>query len=115
MTDARLVFLTAPSEEVADTLARALIGERLAACVHRLPVGRSLFRWRGALCDDPEVTLVVKTTASRVPALFARVKALHPYEVPEILAIAVSEGAEPYLAWLAAETATPPEPSEEGR
>jgi len=114
MTDARLVLLTAPSEDVAETLARALVGERLAACVHRLPAGRSLFRWRGTVCDDPEVTLIAKTTASRVAALIDRVKALHPYEVPEILAVAVSEGAESYLAWLAAET-TAPERPEEGR
>jgi len=101
---ALVVLCACPDESVADRIARALVGARLAACVNRLPGMRSVFRWKGALQDEPEVLLAIKTVRSRYEELEMRLKALHPYEVPEIIALPVLAGAAPYLAWLAEET-----------
>ncbi len=105
MTDALVVLVTAPAEQKAVEIARALVDERLAACVNVLSGVRSIYRWKGEVCDDPEVLLVVKTTAARFEALRSRVVALHPYETPEVLALPVEAGSEPYLRWLVAESA----------
>ena len=102
--EALVVLCACPDESVADRIARELVGERLAACVNRLPGVRSVYRWKGALQDEPEVLLAIKTTRSRYEELEMRLKALHPYEVPEIIALPVLAGAAPYLAWLAEET-----------
>jgi len=103
--DARVVLLTAPSEEVAVQLARTLVVERLLACANLVPGARSIYRWQGALCDEREVVLVGKTTAARVPALMARVPELHPYQTPELLVLDVAAGLPAYLAWLGESTA----------
>jgi periplasmic divalent cation tolerance protein len=95
-----IVFCSCPDVETAGRLADTLVEERLAACVTRLPGATSVYRWEGAVHRDPEVLLIIKTTAGRVANLTARIEALHPYEVPEVLAVPVDGGAERYLAWL---------------
>ena len=91
---------TAPSVEVAAEIARALVGERLAACVNIVPGVRSIYRWRGAISDDAEVLCVIKTRADRVDALRARLVQLHPYDVPELVVLSVADGHAPYLSWI---------------
>lgn len=95
-----VVLITAPNEEVAQTLARTLVEERLAACVNLVPGLRSVYRWQGEVVEDQEVLLVAKTTTFAFPRLKERVLSLHPYTVPEILALPIAEGHGPYLAWL---------------
>jgi periplasmic divalent cation tolerance protein len=91
---------TAPSVEKAAEIARALVDERLAACVNVVPGVRSIYRWKGEVCDDAEVLCVIKTRADRVEALRARLVALHPYEVPELVVMDVVGGNLPYLSWI---------------
>ena len=104
MTDALVVLVTTPSPERAAEIARALVEERLAACGNVVPGLRSIYRWEGKVQDDAEALLVLKTTRARFEALRDRVLALHPYEVPEVIALPVEAGSAPYLAWIAAET-----------
>lgn len=103
-TDALVVLVTAPSPEKAAELARALVEERLAACGNVVPGLRSIYRWQGAVQEETEALLLLKTTRARLDALRARVVALHPYEVPEVLALPVEAGHAPYLAWIADST-----------
>ncbi len=105
MTDALVVLVTAPTAEQATELARALVAERLAACGNVLPGVRSVYRWEGSVREDAEALLVLKTSRARFEALRDRVLALHPYQVPEVLALPVEAGGAAYLAWIAAETA----------
>jgi periplasmic divalent cation tolerance protein len=103
MTDALVVLVTAPTPERAAELARALVEERLAACGNVVPGLRSIYRWEGQVHDEPEALLLLKTTRERFEALRERVLALHPYQVPEVVALAVEAGSAPYLAWIASE------------
>lgn len=105
MTDCIVVFVTAGSESEAETLARVLVEERLAACVNIVGPMRSIYRWEGKLIDDQEWLLVIKTQAERFSAVETRVKALHSYQVPEVIALPILAGAEDYLRWLRSETA----------
>lgn len=98
------VLITAPEEETARRIARALVEERLAACVNLLPGVRSIYRWQGAVEEATEVLLIAKTHAERVAALAARVRALHPYELPEVVTLPVTDGSEAYLRWVVAES-----------
>src|SRR5512146_3053978 len=102
--DALVVLVTAPTAEKAAELARAVVEERLAACGNVVPGLRSIYRWEGEVHDDAEALLVLKTTRARFDALRDRVLALHPYDVPEVIAVAVEAGSAAYLAWIAAET-----------
>ena len=95
-----IVLCSCPDVDSAGRVADALVEERLAACVTRLPGATSVYRWQGAVQRDAEVLLIIKTTAGRLANLTARIEALHPYEVPEVLAVPVAGGAERYLAWL---------------
>ncbi len=95
-----VVLITAPSEEVAHRIARTLVEERLAACVNLVPGLTSVYRWQGEVVEDKEVLLIVKTTTFAFPRLKERVLALHPYTVPEIVALPIAEGHVAYLAWL---------------
>ena len=104
MTDALLVFTTLPSADKAAELARALVEERLAACANLLPAIRSIYRWQGKLQDENEVVVLLKTRAEHLERLKLRILELHPYEVPEVLAVPVEAGYQPYLDWLAGET-----------
>ena len=101
MTDVRVVLVTCPQAELAARIARTLVEEGLAACGNLVPGLRSIYRWEGETLDEPEVLLVLKTTAARFEALRERVVALHPYEVPEVISLAVDAGHAPYLAWVA--------------
>ncbi|MGC3997381.1 MAG: divalent-cation tolerance protein CutA [Anaeromyxobacter sp.] len=98
---ALVVLVTAPDRERALGLARALVEERLAACGNVLPGLTSVYRWEGRVQEDAEALLLLKTTLARLPALEERVRALHPYQVPEVLALPVAGGSAAYLAWLA--------------
>ena len=98
--DAIVVLTTAGSEDEAARLGAALVGERLAACVNVVGPIRSIYRWQGAVEDAKEWLLVVKARAADLSALEARIRALHSYEVPEVLALPVYGGAATYLAWL---------------
>lgn len=100
--DVLLALCTCPDEATAARIARVLVEERLAACVNRLPGVRSTYRWQGAVHDDAEVLLLIKTTRGRLPALRERLPALHPYELPELIAVEVTGGLPAYLDWVAA-------------
>jgi periplasmic divalent cation tolerance protein len=104
MTDLIVVNVTAPNLATAERLARAVVEESLAACCTLVPAVRSIYRWQGAVHDDIEVLLVIKTRAALLDALTARVRALHPYTLPEVIALPIAGGSEPYLAWVRAET-----------
>ena len=100
MTDARVVLMTAPDRATAEALAQSVVGERLAACASLMPGVTSIFRWEGSVQRADEVLLLLKTRSDRVPALIARAAELHPYDVPEVLALSVDEGFGPYLDWV---------------
>lgn len=102
-----VVFVTAPSAEVAADLAKALVAEKLVACVNILPGLRSIYMWQGKVCDEEEVLCVLKTRRGLFAALRERVIALHPYQVPEIIALPLVEGSATYLGWLRDETREP--------
>ena len=100
-----IVYCTVPDQDVADRIARALVGERLAACVNRLPGVVSTYAWQGEVKVDAELLLLIKTTRERFAALRERVVALHPYELPEIVAVDVALGLPDYLNWIESATA----------
>jgi periplasmic divalent cation tolerance protein len=102
--EVRVVFVTAPDPDTAAVIGRTLVEERLIACANIVPGIRSIYRWEGQVADDPEVLLVLKTRASRCAAVAARVKALHPYALPEVVALPVVDGSEAYLDWVLAES-----------
>jgi periplasmic divalent cation tolerance protein len=99
-----LVLCTAPSAEVGATLGRGLVEARLAACVNVVPGLRSIYVWEGALHDEPEVQLLVKTRRERFEAVRDWLSENHPYTVPEILAIPIEAGSKAYLEWLEEQT-----------
>jgi periplasmic divalent cation tolerance protein len=103
-SDAIVVLVTVPTAERAAEIARALVEERLAACGNVVPGLRSIYRWEGRVQEDDEVLLLLKTTRGRFEALRDRVLALHPYDVPEVIALPVEAGSAAYLGWIAAET-----------
>jgi periplasmic divalent cation tolerance protein len=105
MSDAMLILCTGPDADSAARIADALVEERLAACVNRLPGVTSVYRWQDAVHEDAEILLLVKSTAARLDALKARLLELHPYDVPEILAIDIADGHGVYLDWLRAAVA----------
>ena len=104
LPQALLCFTTLPDEEAAAKLARGLVEEHLAACVNILPPCRSVYRWQGAVQDEAEVLIVIKTTTERYPALETYIRQKHPYELPEIVAVQIAHGLPAYLDWLAAES-----------
>ena len=95
-----IVLTTMPADADTGDLAALLVGERLAACVNVMGPMQSVYRWRGEVEHADERQLLIKTTAARVPALEARLKELHRYEVPEFLVVPAVRGSAPYLAWL---------------
>src|SRR5437867_9144490 len=95
-----VVLVTAGSADEAGRIGRALVEERLAACANVVGPIRSIYRWQGTVEDAPEHLLLVKARAVDVPALEARVRALHSYDVPEVLALPVRAGSAAYLTWL---------------
>ena len=105
--DVYLVVTNLPDRESAGKLAHALIEKRLAACVNVLSPCRSVYRWQGKTEDAEEFTVLIKTTRERYPALEAAIRAKHPYELPEIIAVPLAGGLPAYLEWVQSET-TPP-------
>lgn len=99
-----LIFTNLPDEASAQSLAAALVSERLAACVNILAPCRSTYRWQGAIEHAQEIPVLIKTTQSRYATLEAAIRARHPYELPEIVAVPVAHGLPDYLSWIAAET-----------
>jgi periplasmic divalent cation tolerance protein len=95
-----LCYCTCPNAESAQHLANALVSESLAACVNRIPSIHSTYRWKGEVTTDTEELLLIKTTVERFEALKERVLALHPYELPELIAVPVTCGHAPYLDWV---------------
>lgn len=102
--DARLIYLTAASQDEAVKLAHSLVGERLAACANVLGPITSVYWWDGTLNQDAEVALVLKTRADLVEALTARVRELHSYDCPCVVALPIDGGNPAFLSWIAAET-----------
>jgi periplasmic divalent cation tolerance protein len=100
MTDKIVVLSTCAAEEDAERLARALVEGRLAACVNVVPGVRSFYRWKGQLDSGVECLLIIKTSRDLFPNLRAEMERMHPYEVPELLALPIVAGAENYLGWL---------------
>jgi periplasmic divalent cation tolerance protein len=99
-----VVLCTCPNDASAERIASALVTERLAACVNRIPAVVSIYRWKGEVCCDNECLLMIKTTRERFDALRDRILALHPYELPEVVAVDIALGLAPYLAWIEHET-----------
>ncbi|MGC8504791.1 MAG: divalent-cation tolerance protein CutA [Acidithiobacillus sp.] len=97
-----VVVTTFPGRDEAERTARILVEERLAACIHLLPKGVSIYQWEGRLNVTEEVTLLIKTTTTAYAALEQRLRALHSYALPEIMALPVTAGLPDYLAWVAA-------------
>ena len=102
-----LVLTNCPDVEVADRIARTIVEQQLAACVNRLAPVESVYRWQGAVERATEVPLLIKTTRERYAEIEQAIRALHPYEVPEIIAMPVSAGLASYLRWVADETQPP--------
>ena len=100
MTGAVVVLSAVASAEDAERIAEALVERELAACVNVLPGVRSFYRWKGALQRDEERLLVIKTRAERFEALREALVALHPYELPEVVALPIVAGHTPYLDWI---------------
>ncbi|MEK6336532.1 MAG: divalent-cation tolerance protein CutA [Acidobacteriota bacterium] len=98
-----VVIMTAANAEEAERIAEALVGARLAACVQLLPEIRSVYRWKGEVARDTEVLLLAKTILAKFDKLEQAVRAIHSYETPEIIALPVTAGSEPYLNWLVSE------------
>ena len=94
------VFCSCPDKVVADRLSQVLVEERLAACVSQVSGLTSVYWWEGKVCRAEEVLLLIKTTGQRLVNLTARIEALHPYDVPEIVSVPIAGGSERYLAWL---------------
>lgn len=99
-----LIMTNVPDEVVAHRIARYLVEQKLAACVNLLPGVRSVYRWQGAIEEASEVTMLIKSTQQRYAELEEAIRQTHPYEVPEIIAMPVTTGLQPYFDWLATET-----------
>ncbi len=100
-----VVLVTASSREEAANIAKSLVNDSLAACVNILPSIRSIYKWQGKICDDSEALLIIKTRARKLKLLMDRVKEIHSYDLPEMIALPIVGGWEPYLAWLGKEIA----------
>lgn len=110
MSDILLVITNAPDEATGERIARHLVETHLAACVNRLAPCRSTYRWQGAVEEAEEIPLLIKTTTARYAEVEAAIRALHPYELPEVVAVRVEHGLPAYLAWVAQETLSAPRP-----
>jgi periplasmic divalent cation tolerance protein len=104
MPETQRILCTCPDADSAARIARALGEERLAACVNRVPGLASVYRWQGEIHEDSEVLLLIKTRGELFESLRARLVALHPHDVPEVIALDIAAGHAPYLEWLRTET-----------
>lgn len=105
MADAIVVFCTTNSQDEANQIAKSLVNDHLAACVNIIPNITSIYRWEGELCTDYEFILIIKSLQQNLDRLVEKIRELHSYKVPEILAVPVIGGSQDYLNWLVAETA----------
>jgi periplasmic divalent cation tolerance protein len=110
MTDKIVVLSTCASPEDAARIARSLVEKKLAACVNVMPAVRSFYRWQGAIEDDQESLLVIKSSRGLFDQLRVEIEKLHSYEVPEVIAVPIVDGSEGYLEWLDRELAAKLEP-----
>jgi len=94
------ILVTAPNIDEAANIGRLLVEEGIAACANIVEGVRSIYRWKGEVCDDRECLMLVKTTAANFDAVEKRVRELHSYEVPEVIAIPIVKGSKPYLDWV---------------
>lgn len=106
MAEYGVLLTTLPGRDAAKKLAHLLVAERLAACVQLLPI-ESVYRWEGAVQEEAEVLLLIKTRAALFEAAIARIKAEHSYSVPQIVGLPFSAGHQPYLDWIGESTRTP--------
>lgn len=100
MSNELIAFVTAPNKDEAARIAEAIVGERLAACVNIVGAIESIYRWEGKVARESETLLIIKTTDERYRELERRVKALHSYATPEVIAYRIERGSEDYLGWL---------------
>ncbi|MFQ5936407.1 MAG: divalent-cation tolerance protein CutA [Acidiferrobacterales bacterium] len=98
--DFQIVLTTCPDADSANTIARSLVGTGLAACVNILPVGQSVYVWKGEIETAAEHLLLVKSRVQQYQAIEERIRSLHPYELPEIIAVPIASALSEYLAWL---------------
>ena len=105
MDDNLIVLVTAPHDELANRIATALVEERLAACVNIVSGIQSIYRWEGAVTRDREVLMIIKTASDRYAEVERRVKELHSYSTPEVIAVRIDQGSVEYLNWLVESTA----------
>jgi len=105
MSHELIVFVTTSDNDEAARIAEALVSERLAACVNIVPTIESIYRWEGKVTHDREALMIIKTTDERYPELERRVKHLHSYSTPEVIALRIERGSSDYLEWLRNSTA----------
>ena len=96
-----LILSTCPNKKTGNAIARALVHERLAACVNLIPVAQSIYRWKGKVESAKEILLVIKARAADYKRIESRLQTLHPYTLPEVIAINIARGSASYLAWIA--------------
>ena len=106
MDNTILIYNTVPNEETAQKIAEELVGKKLAACVSMVPGLKSVYRWEGKVEQANEICLMIKTTSDRLEELQANLLALHPYTVPEIIAVPITGGLPTYLQWIVDETSS---------
>lgn len=99
-----VIAVTVPDETEGRRIAKVLVEERLVACVNIIPGITSIYHWKGEICEDGEALLWIKTREALIPSLQERILQLHPYEVPEIISLAISGGSKDYLSWILEET-----------
>jgi periplasmic divalent cation tolerance protein len=107
MSEPLIILSNCPDDATAQRIARTLVEQRLAACVNQLAPVHSTYRWQGRIEQAVEVPLLIKSTRARYPEVEAAIRALHPYGVPEIIALPVAAGYAPYLRWIDEETQPP--------
>ncbi len=95
-----VVFVTAPDEDTAASIAKAIVGEGLAACANIVKDIRSIYKWQGKMEDESEVLMIAKTSRDKFEDLAKKVEDMHPYDVPEIIAVPITQGSDPYIKWL---------------
>ena len=96
----QLVFTTCPDNKTAERIARALVGEHLAACVNILPIAQSIYLWKGKVESAAELLLIIKSVTDAYGSIQNRIRELHSYELPEVIAVPIADGLPDYLAWI---------------
>ena len=99
-----LVYMTAPNDDEAIAIARALVDEQLAACVNIMGAMRSVYRWQGNIEEDAEIVLIAKTRSDLVPALTEKIRDIHSYDCPCVVSLSIDGGNQEFLAWIDGQT-----------